>query len=92
MFAAFLLMTYSHFSLSMDSKQYQEDLRSDSRDEFAYRTLRAMSKNAETQRLYTIKSRNVEPERYTEIDHYTIKLLLGIRKQLNTDSESDSGD
>ena len=90
--AAFVFVTCSHISLSMNSKQHPEYTYSDSRDKFAYRTLRTMSKNAGTQRLYTINSRDVEAERYTEIDHYTIMLLLGIRKQLNRDSESDAGD
>ena len=82
MFAAFLLMTYSHFSLSMDSRQYQEDLRSDSRDGFAYRTLIDISKNAELQHLYITNIYNIEAERYTEINSDTISLLLEIAKNL----------
>lgn len=81
--AAFLFVTYSHFSLSMNLKQYQECACSDSQDEFAYRTLRGMSKNAETQYLYTMSVYNVEAEHYTEIDCNTIELLLEISKQLH---------
>lgn len=90
--AAFVFVTCSHISISMNSKQYPEYNYSDSWDKFAYYTLMDMSKNAEIRHLSTTNSRDVEAENYTEIDRETIKLLLEIRKQLNTDPNDDAGD